>query len=331
VLLLTRELRARGHEPLVVGVAGSPLVERAHTAGLATAAVRMRADWDLHSAKRVRSLIRTWKPDVVHAHDARSHAVAMLAMAGRRTIPLVVTRRVTFEPSSIRLKYGKRVARFIAISDAVREAMTRAGIDESRIDIVHSGVPAPVVVRARNWRQELGWPADSIVVGIVGAMTAEKGIDAVRQIIDGLTPHAARRTRVVFLGGDRGGPGRIGEVETFQAGFLLDIYDAMAGLDVLWHPARNEGLGTSIIDALALGIPPVAFSVGGIPEIVRDGEEGFLVPLGDIRKFAEAHLALLDDGIRTRLAEAGPARAALFSVDRMTENTERVYEQVLTP
>jgi glycosyltransferase involved in cell wall biosynthesis len=330
VLLLTRELRARGHEPLIVGVAGSPLVERAHTAGLATAAVRMRADWDLHSAKRVRSLIRTWKPDVVHAHDARSHAIALIALAGKREVPLVVSRRVTFAPNSIRLKYGKRVARFIAISQAVHDAMTRAGIESERIDIIHSGVPAPVVVRPRDWQTELGWPDDSLVVGIVGAMTAEKGMDAVCQIAEGLPPEVARRTRVVFLGGEERGPGRIGNVDTFHAGFLLDIYDAMAGLDLLWHPARSEGLGTSIIDALALGVPPVAFAVGGIPEIVEDGREGFLVPPGDIRRFTEAHQALLDNETRTRFAEAGRVRAALFSVERMTQNTERVYEQVLS-
>lgn len=328
VLLLTMELRTRGHEPLIVGVSGSPLVERAHTAGLATAAVKMRADWDLRSAKRVRSLIRTWKPDVVHAHDARSHAIALIALAGRRHVPLVVTRRVTFAPKSLRLKYGARVTRFIAISEAVRMSMVHAGIAPERITVIHSGVPTPVVVRARDWRNELGWPADSVIVGIVGAMTAEKGIGMVEAIIAHLSPNAARRTRILFLGGEVRGHVTMGGVETFHIGFLPEIHDAMAGLDLLWHPAQSEGLGTSIIDALALGIPPIAFAVGGIPELVESGRQGILVEPGDVRTFAEAHTALLDQTFRTQLAHAGPARAALFSVEAMTQQTEQVYEQV---
>lgn len=329
VLLLTSALRERGHEPLVVGVAGTPLVERAHAAGLATAAVPMRGDWDLRSAKRVRALVRTWRPDLVHAHDARAHAVALLALTGTAT-PLVVTRRVTFPPKSVRLKYGPRVDRFIAISEAVRRAMVAAGVARDRIDVVYSGVPAPVVTRPRDWRRELGWPATAVLVGVVGAMTAEKGVEELREIATLLPPEAARRSRLLLLGGRETGACRFGEVEGFRAGFVSDIYDAMAGLDLLWHPARDEGLGTALIDSLALGVPPIAFSVGGIPEIVEHDREGLLVPPGDLRAFARAHVALLHDEARGRLAAAGPHRAALFSVDRMTENTERVYQKVLT-
>jgi len=330
VLLLARELRHRGHEPLVVGVANSPLVERAHTAGLATAAVQMRNDWDLRSAKRIRSLVRTWNPDVVHAHDARSHAIALLALTGRRMPPLVVTRRVTFTPRSVRLKYGPRVSRFIAISNAVRDAMMHAGIAGARISVVESGVPTPVVTHRRDWRAELGWPADTVLVGVVGAMTQEKGLDDLHHIIANLSPATAKRTRIIFLGGAPLGRGAIGAVETFRAGFVTEIYDAMAGLDILWHPARDEGLGTSLIDAIALGVPPIAFEIGGIPEIVEDRVQGLLVPAGDIRGFAAAHEGLMSPELRGQLAAAGPARAAVFNVARMTERTERVYEQVLT-
>ncbi|HXC26020.1 MAG TPA: glycosyltransferase, partial [Gemmatimonadaceae bacterium] len=212
VLLLTHALRERAHEPLVVGVANTPLVERAHAAGLATAAVAMRSDWDLRSAKRVRALIRTWRPDLVHAHDARAHAIALLALAGNPT-PLVVTRRVTFLPKSVRLKYGPRVDRFIAISQAVKQVMVRAGIDASRIDVIYSGVPTPVVTSPRDWRREMGWSSDVVVVGIVGAMTAEKGVEAVHRIAAALPAEVAQRTRIVFLGGQATGKTHLGRVE----------------------------------------------------------------------------------------------------------------------
>lgn len=331
VLLLARALRDRGGEPLVVGMRHAPLVERAHAAGLATAAAAMQSDWDLRSARRIRALVRTWRPDVVHAHDARAHAMALLALAGRTT-PLVVTRRVTFVPRSVRVKYGTRVARFIAISHAVARALVDAGIEPARIDVVYSGVPAPHVAAPRDWRAENGWPADSVVAGVVGAMTAEKGIDRLRAITERLPASAAARTRLVLIGGDeQEGHLRIGRVEAHRAGFVGEIDRAMAGLDLVWHPATSEALGTVLLDSMALGVPPIAFAIGGIPEIVENGREGLLVPPGDVTAFAAAHERLLDPALRSSYRAAGPTRAALFSVERMTECTEQVYQKVLTP
>lgn len=298
--------------------------------GMATASAQMRADWDLRSAKRIRALVRTWRPDVVHAHDARSHAIAMIALAGDAT-PLVVTRRVTFPLKSVRVKYGPRVDRFIAISEAVKIAMVASGVDAQRIRVVHSGVPKPVPRNRRDWRSELRWPANVIVVGVVGAMTAEKGIDQIRYIA-GQLPHAAlERTRIIFLGGDTRGPLRLGPLQAFRVGFVSEIHEAMAGLDILWHPASNEGLGTALIDAMALAVPPIAYDVGGIPEIVQNGISGLIVPHGDVQGFAESHVRMLDVGTRERLASAGPSRAALFNVERMTDGTEQVYRELSTP
>ncbi len=330
VLLLASALRERGHEPLVVGASGSALLERAQGMGMATASAQMRADWDLRSAKRIRALVRTWRPDVVHAHDARSHAIALLALAGDQT-PLVVTRRVTFPLKSVRVKYGPRVTRFIAISHAVRASMARSGVAPSRITVIHSGVPAPLASTPRDWRAELGWPRDSLIVGMVGAMTAEKGMDQIEQIARAMPPSVLSRTRLVLLGGTSRGSVAFGALEGFRAGFVTEIHAAMAGLDLLWHPSSSEGFGTALIDALALGVPPVAFDVGGIGEIVTNGVTGLVVPLGDIRGFAAAHAALCADDTRHAMARAGPSRAALFSVEQMTDGAEQVYGELSTP
>jgi glycosyltransferase involved in cell wall biosynthesis len=329
VFLLATSLRAQGREPLVVGVGGSPLLERLQGAGIATASIPMRSDWDLRSAKRLRSIVRAWHPDILHAHDARAHAISLIALAGDDT-PLVVTRRVTFPLKSVRVKYGLRVSHFIAISNAVKNAMVRSGIDGQRIDVVHSGVPAPVANTPRDWRKELGWSREVIIAGVVGAMTAEKGIDALRHIGSMLSEEAIARTRIVLLGGESRGPIRVGPLRAHQAGFVTDVHDGMAGLDLLWHPAREEGLGTVLIDALGLSVPPIAFDVGGVSEIVQNGTNGLLVPSGDAAAFAAAHESLLDPHTRSRLAADGPGRAAHFSVEAMTQGVERVYHNVLT-
>ena len=332
VLLLALALRDRGHEPFLIGSPGSPLVEKARAAGLAVAAIPMAADWDVRAARRIRARMRAWSIDLVHAHDARSHALAMIALLGRPTLPLVVTRRVPFPPRSVRLKYGPRVTRFIAISNAVRDAMAGGGVDESRISVVHSGIATRTEpVSPRDWRTELGWDSDTVVCGIVGAMTAEKGLDSLEPIGSSMPAESRHRARIVLIGGTAGAAVDAGGLEVHSAGFVGDIDPAIAGLDVLWHPSRAEGLGTSVIDAMSLGVPPVAFAVGGLPEVIEHGVSGLLVPPGDFRAFASSAARLIDDpALRASLGEGARARSARFDALEMTKGTEAVYDEVLS-
>jgi glycosyltransferase involved in cell wall biosynthesis len=329
VYLLARGQRENGHEPLVISQPDSPLIRRLRSAGIAVAAIRMRGEWDLAAARRVRAVLRTWNADLIHAHDARAHAIALTSVVGRRQMPLVVTRRVPFVPRG-RLKYGRRVARFIAISSAVREALVAGGVDENRIELVYSGVPRPSVSKPRDWRTECRWPRDSVVCGIVGAMTAEKGVATLSEIGARIPDASRSRIRLVLLGGQSAGSQSVGGLTAFRAGFVDEIHAAMAGLDILLHPSSAEGLGTAVIDAMALGVPPIAFRVGGLPELIQDQRSGILVPAGDVGAFAAATDRLVrDEALRASLAAAGPGRAAEFSVDRMVRGTQAVYDAVL--
>lgn len=329
VYLLARAQRDAGHEPIVVAPPESPLLRQARSAGLAVSSVGAAGDWDLRAVRKIARRLSTWRADLVHAHDARAHAIAIGALVGRRHIPLVVTRRVAFVPRG-RIKYGRRVARFIAISNAVRDSLITGGVEQARIEVVHDGVPTPVVERPRDWRAECGWPRDSVICGVVGAMTVEKGIGLLGEIARNLPDAARRLARLVLLGGASAGKTTLGGVDAIRAGFVDEVHPAMAGLDVLWHPATSEGLGTAVIDAMALRVPPVAFRVGGLPELIIDHESGLLVPPGDVKSFANAAALLVQDaGLRTRLGYNGPARAETFSVARMAEGTFQVYACVL--
>ena len=141
---------------------------------------------------------------------------------------------------------------------------------------------------------------------------------------------ARRKARLVLIGGGTDHPDFTG-LPTHSAGFVTDIDPAVAGLDVLWHPSRAEGLGTSVIDAMALGVPPVAFAVGGIPEVIEHGISGLLATAGDASSFAQFAASLIDDpDLRARLAVGARARAKTFDAAEMTKGTETVYEQVLS-
>jgi glycosyltransferase involved in cell wall biosynthesis len=330
VFLLANGLRDLGYRVLIVAPTGAPLIRRAERAGLPTYRLTLRGEWDVSSARELRAVAREWKADVVHAHDARSHSIAKLALIGKRKIRLVVTRRVAFPPKQVWLKYRHGVDAFIAISNAVKAVMVKAGIPSGNIEVVHSGVPAPQVKRPRNWRRERGWPPSSVVCGIVGAMTQEKGLDMIAGIARRLPGEVFRRTRIVLLGGKGKGGTTVAGVEGFDAGFVEEIHDAMAGLDVLWHPSKSEGLGTSVIDAMAIGVPPIAFAVGGLPEVIEDGKSGILVPPGDLNAFTRAAAELVtSDSLRARLAEGAKVRAREFDAKTMIERTAEVYDRVV--
>jgi glycosyltransferase involved in cell wall biosynthesis len=330
VFLLATGLRDLGYRTLIVAPTGSPLIRRAERAGLPTYRLTLRSEWDIRSARELRAVAGEWRADIVHAHDARAHSIARLALLGKRKTRLIVTRRVAFTPKQVRLKYKHGIDAFIAISNAVKAVMVKAGVPADRIDVVYSGLPAPVVKRPRNWRRERGWPATTIVCGIVGAMTQEKGLDLVGGIARRLPGEVFRRTRLVLLGGKGKGGTSVSGVEGFDAGFVEEIHDAMAGLDVLWHPAKSEGLGTSVIDAMALGVPPIAFSVGGLPEVIEDGKSGLLIPAGDVQAFMRGAAELItNDALRARLGEGAKVRAREFGVKRMIERTAEVYHRVI--
>lgn len=328
LLLLAQGLRERGAEPLVVARPVSPLLQRCKSEGIAAAAIPMRNDLDLLAVRRLRRLIATWRPDVVHAHDARSHALALGALVGRRATPLVVTRRSAAVPRG-GVRFGPRVTRFIAISEAVREALVRGGVEAARITVANPGVSLALPARARDWRAECDWAPDTVVAGIVGPITHEREAVALERLLSAWPRAVADRLAVVVLGGHASGRTSIAGVRAFRAGFVHDVPQALGGLDFLLHPGGAEGLGTAVIEAMALGVPTIAFALGGLGEIIESGRDGLLVPAGDAGRFAVEVARLVEDpGLRARLAAAGPARAGAFAPGRMVETLLAVYGEL---
>ena len=330
LLLLSQGLRERGVEPLVAARPGSPLLHRLKSEGIATAALAMRSDLDLLAVNRLRRLIATWRPDLVHAHDSRGHSLALAALLGRRRrIPLIVTRRSAAKPRGP-LRYGPRVARFIASSAAVRDGLVLGGVNADRITIAYPGVSVRRPELPRDWRAECGWEHATVVAGVVGPIAAE---GARRRLDDlaGALPHdVAAHLGIVVLGGQAQGRDAVAGLPIFRAGYVHDVPRALAGLDLLLHPGGPEGNGTSVIEAMALGVPSVAFAAGGLGEVISDGVSGALVPAEDLRAFAARVAALVtDSNARHALGAAGPGRARAFSPDVMVDTILATYRDVL--
>ena len=330
LFLLSRGLRDLGYEPLVVTSPAAPLAARLRDSGLAVSTTPMRASWDLTAIRHIRKLLRTWSPDVVHAHDARAHALVLGALEGDVATPLVITRRTTAHPTPRGLELGHRIARYVAVSRQVRAALIAGGIDPVLIDVVTPGIEAIEGVDGRDWRAAAGWPGEAIVSGVVGTLAQEPGFETLVRIVERLDPRARDRTRLVLFTSE--GPATlIAGVEAIRSAAADHGRKGLAGLDLLWHSSATHGLGTVVLDAMSLGIPPVAFATGPAADMIEHDVSGLLIGNGEEGAFAGAvsHL-VLHDPARRNLAAGGPARAALFDARNMIKAHDRVYRS-LTP
>ncbi len=188
-----------------------------------------------------------------------------------------------------------------------------------------------------DYRQLYGISRDAFVVGWVGRMTGVKDTDAVLRTVAALRERGV--DAVVCLVGD--GPDRESLEELahklgiarscFFAGYQPEVAGFYRLFDAFFLPSVNEGTPVSAIEALATGTPVVANRVGGVPDVVRDGLDGYLVEPGDVDGAAERLATLAGDaGLRRRLGESGRARVReRYSVARLVDDVDRLYRALL--
>lgn len=271
---------------------------------------------------------------ILHAHDA--HAVVLAGIAawfsGTR---LVVTRRVDFHLR--RPGFWARADKVVAISRAVRTVLLEDGIRPEKIAVVHSGIDPAEVRMAPPFgiRRLLGLGSDARIAVNVAALVRHKDqatlVAAAGELADRMP------TLHWVVAGD--GPLRpmlerhirdAGLTERVHLlGSITNPWGLIGEADVFVMSSREEGLGTSLLDALALKVPVAATSAGGIPEILAEGA-GILAPVGDAPALARAVKSLITDGARRTAAQAAGARALQrFSADTMADGMLGVYRSLI--
>jgi len=344
VLLTVNGLRAAGHRATLVAHPDGELRRRA-AEGLDLIPLAPRNEMDLSAAWKLSRLVKRLQPDILHAHDPHGIAMASLALslgspASGRPPALVASRRVDFhlKGNSFSKWKNRQVDCFIAASEAIRQMLVADGIPPDQVVTVHEGIDVEHVVAAPpvNVHEAFWLPHHAPVVGNVAALVPHKGqrylIDAAHQVVQEI-PDA----RFVILG-----EGELREHLEKQVhdhhlekhvllpGFRTDVLGCLKGFDLFVMSSVTEGLGTSLLDAMACRRAIVATTAGGIPEIVEDGVNGLLVPPRDARALSAAIVrALPDAALRGRLGDAGFARVTeRFSVEKMVAATARVYERL---
>jgi glycosyltransferase involved in cell wall biosynthesis len=344
VLVTVLGMRAAGHRAMLVAHPDGELRARA-AEGLELLPLAPRTEMDLSAAWRLSRAIKQLRPDIVHAHDP--HAVAMAALARSmstqpKRAPLVASRRVDFRLKGNALSRWKydQVDRFICSSEAIRQMLLADGIAPSRAVTVHEGIDLGHVAAAPEapLHEELWLPHGSPIVGNVAALVPHKGqrhlVEAaalvVRQVPDARFVIAGEgelreslEHQVKHLGLEK---------HVLLTGFRPDVLSVLKAFDIFVMSSITEGLGTSLLDAMACAKPIVATNAGGIPEVVQDGRTGFLVPPRDHHAMAGAIVQLLEnEPLRRQMGEAGLSLVtSRFSAERMVMDTLHVYEQVRT-
>ncbi len=340
VFYLLRGLQARGVENVLVCDRGSEIGRQARVIA-PVREIRMAGELDPRIFFQLGTIIRRERPDIVHVHSRRGADLwGGLAAMAQRT-PAIITRRVD-NPEPVWLARGKygMYRQVVTISEGIRDVLLREGIPEEKVICIHSAVDHEKyrVPHDRDWfRREFGFHPQEKVIGTIAQMIPRKGhrylIEAAPEILA-----ACPTARFLFLGQ---GPART-EIESLCrqaglqdkvvfAGFREDLPRILPCLELVVHPALMEGLGVSLLQAAAAGIPMVATRAGGIPEIVRDGENGWLVDGGQPGPLGTRIIEILrDSSLARRFGENGRRIVEEeFSIERMVAGNAAVYASLL--
>ena len=308
-----------------------------------------RGRYDLRALARLRRALVAGRYDIVHAHLFLANVAARVAgrLAG---VPVVIT---SHHDTDVWMRAPHRLVerlsarwcdRVVTCSEAVRRyAIERHGLPAARVRTLRNAIDVPAAPpdaarRRVAARRDLGAGAGDLLVATLGRLDEPKKGLAV--FLDAAAVVAAAEPRARFaLVGDgparadlerrAGAPGLAGRV--VFAGERRDVRDVLSGIDIFVQPSLWEGFGLTVIEAMAAALPVVASRVGGIPEALRDGVDGILVPPAEPAALARAILRLArDPDLGARLGAAGRDRAtAEFGLDGLVDATLAMYDELL--
>ncbi len=327
---------------------GGAVAEELIARGIALRILKMDS---YHRPLQIAALARLMKTEqfaIIHTHGYFASTFGRLAAILARISVVITHVHSTYHDYGKRNRLIERVLsyftdRIICISRAVETFVTvDEGIRKIKTCLIYNGVDFPVSIDADRCRREvrnsLGIDAAAIVITVVASLTANKGhrllLEAFAQVF---RTHPTVRLAIVG-----GGPLRQ-EIEAAarklaidQSVSLLgvrnDVFELLRASDIFVLPSQNrEGLGVALIEAMAAGLPVIGTNLGGIPEIIVEGENGFLVAPGSPGQLADALVKLVDNqGLRVSMGRRGrELYEEKFTLSEMIHRIETLYDQLL--
>ena len=300
----------------------------------------MKGDLDAGLYGRLKTLIKETEPDVVHLHSRRGADIWGALAARKMCVPCVLSRRVDNPEGRLTVKFKYALYNhIIAISEGIRQVLISEGVSPQKVTCVRSAVDAKPylhTVDKNAFAHEFGLPENALVLGVVAQLIGRKGH---RYLIEAMPAILERfpNIQVLFFGK---GPMQnelsalIAQKQLQNcirfAGFRTDLPRWLGGLDLVVHPAEMEGLGVSLLQAAAAGVPVIASRAGGMPEAVADQKTGLLIEPGNVSQLEASILKLLEDAsLRSEYGKAGRGRILdEFSVEQMVYGNLSIYRSL---
>jgi len=335
---LAMGLKTANIPQIVVGLPHSELEEKCKDI-LPFVQVSIRGEWDIFAGRKIANLAKEKGVKIIHAHTARAHTMGLFAKFFYPAVKLVVSRRVDFSMSpnyfSKRKYFSPKNDVFLCVSNQVKKILLKDGIDPEKLLTVHSGIdlnrfstlPVPSIIRT-----EFSIPDNKIVIGNVAALVDHKDQETLLKAI----PHIQTKNPFVFMIVGSG------ELETklkalakelqiedklIFTGYRTDVLSFLSAFDIFTLTSKEEGLGTSVLDAMASGLPLIVTNGGGIGEMVENEKGGFVSNVGDSVSLAKAYTTLIESQeLREKFAKYNLKQVKQFSVNETIKKTIQVYK-----
>jgi glycosyltransferase involved in cell wall biosynthesis len=344
-IILGMEAREVNSEVLCIEGFIGPIGELLQEQGVNLHIVEKQPGFDLSLVKKIRKLVRRGNFDIVHCHQYSPYLYGFLATIGL-PVKLVFTEHGRFYPDVYRYKaalinpfMALATPAVVAISESTRKSLARYEfMPQAKIRVIYNGIRGLEVAEQgiRNVKQELGIPLSACVIGTVSRLDPVKNqtmmVRAFRKVLQEFPE------TYLLLVGD--GPDRdvlqqlsisLGiEDRVVFTGFIKKPAAYLASMDIFLLSSHTEGTSMTLLESMSLGIPSVVTNVGGNPEIVSNGESGFLTKPDDENSFAEAIIRLITDiELRDRLGSNSKERfGTLFTSKSMVSQYLDIYQKL---
>jgi glycosyltransferase involved in cell wall biosynthesis len=330
-------IKERRHRICLAAAADSPLSARVREKGIEIFHFRQRTELSPWAFFKLWNFLRNRNFDIVYVNTPRAIISAGLAskLCG---VPLrICSRRVNFPLRSplSRLKYNWLQECVITVSVSIRQTLIEGGVRPNLIQVVYEGVDLDWIDACQDLSVlDLG---EGLKVGMVAHLSAEKGH---RVLLEAAARIVSKFPKVFFILVGKGKLMSQLQEQTHElkiedhvifTGFRDDSEALMREFDIFCLPSLSEGFSSAILVAMASSLPVIATQVGGIPELVIDGETGLLVPPNDVLQLSEALIQVLDsESQRRRMGQAGRRRVEQnFILQRKLDQTEQLYLALL--
>ncbi|MDF3821022.1 glycosyltransferase [Leptospira sp. 96542] len=327
---------------IIIGQPNSPLESKCIEEGLKFIPVEMRGEWDRPAFKKIRSICIEQNVKLIHTHTAHAHTLALFAKRNSLNIPLIVSRRVDFKPKSSlfsRWKYRHQANDYyLPVSQKIKQVMIEAGIAPEKLITVYSGIDLKRFqkqVTSDHLREEFELSKKTITIGNVAALVDHKDQETLLRAIAEMKTSADFKVLIV-------GEGKLEKkLKTLSTnlginskviftGYRTDVPALLSLFDIFTLTSKEEGLGTSVLDAMASSLPIVATRGGGIAEMLTEGTGSYVHNVGDFTSIAASFDNLVEnEAERIRMGNLNKGAVKRFSVTKTVEKTKLIYYSFL--